>query len=583
MLAPNTLLQGRYRIIRLISQGNMGAVYLAEHIQLDNEVALKETFFAGGDADAREQFHREARLLSRLRHSALPRVTDHFIEGNGQFLVMDYIAGEDLQELLQANGGPFSVAKVLGWAEQLLDVLNYLHTQNEPVIHRDIKPANIKLTPRGEVILLDFGLAKGSSASLQMSFRAATPAYAPLEQLTGQGTDARSDLYSLAVTLYHLMTAQLPPTSLERIAAVGRGRPDPLISANDLNPRVPAGIAGVLTRAMSLEPDNRPTSVLEMREALFRDEAPTTPIKSPVPPPPVVLSPDEPQTTPAKLGPALQTFEFDVVTLDSKGQIKERRKGQARCFTENIGGVAIEMVEIPGGAFLMGSPDSEANRFSNEGPQHQVTVLSFFVGKYAVTQKQWRAVSRLPKIELDLNGDPSHFKGDNLPVEAASWKEVMEFCNRLSKATGKTYRLPTEAEWEYACRAGTTTPFAFGETITPETVNYNGNYPYGLASKGRYRKQTVPVGSLGVANGFGLYDMHGNVWEWCLDTWHENYNGAPGDGNVWEGGDTQKRVLRGGSWRYFGSLSRAANRDGYAPDLRDYNVGFRVVAVARTR
>src|SRR5205823_8354125 len=135
------------------------------------------------------------------------------------------------------------------------------------------------------------------------------------------------------------------------------------------------------------------------------------------------------------------------------------------------------------------------------------------------------------------------------PVELVTWNESIMFCKLLSQKTGKKYRLPTEAEWEYACRAGSTTEFAFGETVTPELVNYDGGFPYGSASKGTNRETTTAAGSLGIANAFGLYDMHGNVYEWCMDNWHENYNGAPEDGSAWlKGGDQRKRVLRGGAW-----------------------------------
>jgi formylglycine-generating enzyme required for sulfatase activity len=561
MLAPNTLLQGRYRIIRPIGEGGMGAVYLAEDERLYNEVALKEMFVAGGNAELREQFHREARLLSKLRHPSLPRVIDHFIDGNGQFLVMDYIVGKDLEELLQGNGGPFPVNRVLDWADQLLDVLAYLHTQDEPVIHRDIKPANVKQTPQGRVILLDFGLAKGSSASLQMSFRAATPAYAPLEQMMYQGTDARSDLYSLAVMLYYLMTGQLPPIALQRREAVWRGLPDPLIPANKLNPQVPAGIADVLTQAMSLSADDRPASASEMGESLCRDEAPTIPINPPLP---------------------LRTFEFDLVTVDIRGQVKERRKGRAQYYVEDLGGgVTLEMVEIPGGAFLMGSPESEAGRLESEGPQHEITVSPFYMGKYEVTQAQWRIVAKLPKAGLDLASEPSRFKGDNLPVEQVSWEEAVEFCERLSRATGRQYRLPSEAEWEYACRAGTTTPFAFGETITPELVNYDVNYPYASVPKGTYRfyrGQTTSVGSLGAANAFGLYDMHGNVWEWCMDWYSKNYYSQSPNADPKGPNTGSSRVMRGGGWDDRGAqYCRSAYRSRYAPGDRGYFLGFRLV------
>jgi formylglycine-generating enzyme required for sulfatase activity len=274
----------------------------------------------------------------------------------------------------------------------------------------------------------------------------------------------------------------------------------------------------------------------------------------------------------------LRGYEFDVVTVNSTGAVTNHRKGQAQYCTEDTAGISMELVAIPGGTFLMGSTEGD-----NEKPPHQVTVDSFYMGKYEVTQSQWRAVASLPKVARDLNSDPSKFKGDNLPVEQVSWEDAMEFCARLSRGTGRSYRLPTEAEWEYACRAGTTTRFAFGQTVTPQLVNYNGNYPYAQAQKATYRETTTPVGFMGVANEFGLSDMHGNVYEWCLDYWHETYNGAPSDGRSWEtAGDTRYRVLRGGSWYFAASYCRSAHRYWDPPDRRDSTVGFRVVAAART-
>lgn len=168
-----------------------------------------------------------------------------------------------------------------------------------------------------------------------------------------------------------------------------------------------------------------------------------------------------------------------------------------------------------------------------------------------MTQAQWLAVAGLPKVKIDLKGNPSNFKGDDLPVEQVNWHDAREFCARLSQLTKRNYRLPSEAEWEYACRAGTTTPFYFGDTITADLANYDGNSRYGSAPKGTYRKKTTAVGSF-PPNSFGLYDMHGNVWEWCQDVWHGNYNGAPTDGSAWEsGGNSQSRLLRGGSWLYY--------------------------------
>jgi formylglycine-generating enzyme required for sulfatase activity len=232
----------------------------------------------------------------------------------------------------------------------------------------------------------------------------------------------------------------------------------------------------------------------------------------------------------------------------------------------------IEMVTVPTGSFMMGSPPDEQGREADEGPQHQVTLRSFEIGKHEVTQELWQTV---------MGSNPSGFKGDKLPVENVSWNDVQEFCRRLNEKLGLTgsngYRLPTEAEWEYAARAGTTTPFAFGQTISPDIVNYDGNYPYGNGPKGLNREKTVPVGSLGRANNWGIHDMHGNVWEWCEDHWHDNYNGAPTDGRAWLGQDMAAyRVFRGGSWFNGAVRCRSARRLRYEPGGRGDDVGFRL-------
>jgi formylglycine-generating enzyme required for sulfatase activity len=261
-----------------------------------------------------------------------------------------------------------------------------------------------------------------------------------------------------------------------------------------------------------------------------------------------------------------------------------RRRQQAQEFIEDLGnGVQLEMVAIPSGSFVMGSPEDEPERSSDESPQHTVTIKSFFLGKYPVTQAQWQAVASLPQVNRELDAEPSHFKGENRPVEQVSWYDAVEFCDRLSQHTGKPYRLPSEAEWEYACRAGTTTPFHFGETITSELANYNANYTYGAGVKGVYREETTPIGSFGVANAFGLYDMHGNVWEWCTDHWHNSYEGAPTDGSAWlDDNDNynDNRMLRGGSWLLNPEDCRSAYRGNDDAGLRHYADGFRVVCAA---
>jgi len=233
--------------------------------------------------------------------------------------------------------------------------------------------------------------------------------------------------------------------------------------------------------------------------------------------------------------------------------------------------VQLEMVMIPSGSFMMGSPETEEGSNDDERPQHHVTVPSFLMGKYPVTQAQYQAI---------MGTNPSLFKGSNRPVECVSWDNAVAFCEKLSQITGKTYRLPSEAEWEYACRAGTTTPFHFGETITTDLVNYNCNYTYGQGSKGVYRKETTEVGSFGVANNFGLYDMHGNVWEWCQDDWHNDYEGAPIDGSAWLNNeeDNNWKLLRGGSWDTYPENCRSAFRNLSNLDhYYDIHIGFRVV------
>ncbi|NJM47316.1 MAG: formylglycine-generating enzyme family protein [Alkalinema sp. RU_4_3] len=250
----------------------------------------------------------------------------------------------------------------------------------------------------------------------------------------------------------------------------------------------------------------------------------------------------------------------------------QRYSLSAQYFTENINGVELDMVSIPGGTFKMGSPEMEEDRSDDEGPQRQVTVSPFFMGKYAVTQAQWQMVAdRLPKVKIDLDSKPSHFDGDRLPVEQVSWLDAIEFCDRLSRHTGRAYRLPSEAEWEYACRAGTTTAYHFGDAIANELANY-----------GYELKTTTAVGSYGIANRFGLYDMHGNVFEWCQDDWHDNYEGAPIDGSAWVVGDRKKdsrKLLRGGSWYNNPRYCRSAFRRHLSPDYRNNLLGFRVVCV----
>jgi formylglycine-generating enzyme required for sulfatase activity len=252
----------------------------------------------------------------------------------------------------------------------------------------------------------------------------------------------------------------------------------------------------------------------------------------------------------AKRGPALIQLSADRGSLLRVGngwQQKTERITVSGYELELAKGIAITMVQIPAGSFQMGSPATEAERSEDEGPQRRVQLQSFFLGQTPVTQAQWQAVASWPQVEMMLDPNPAFFEGANRPVENVNWVEAMEFCRRLSQRTKLDYTMPSEAQWEYACRAGSTTPFAFGETLTPDLANYDGNYTYGSGPKGQYRQQTTEVGSF-PANAWGLQDMHGNVWEWCLDPWHDSYRGAPADGSAWTAGGGTARLLRGGSW-----------------------------------
>jgi formylglycine-generating enzyme required for sulfatase activity len=277
----------------------------------------------------------------------------------------------------------------------------------------------------------------------------------------------------------------------------------------------------------------------------------------------------------------LQTFSFTVVLLDDAGKERKRTTEKAQYFAETLApGVALHMVSIPGGSFKMGSPSGRG--LDNERPQHLVNVEPYFIGKFPVTQVQWRAVANYSKAEHALNPDPSSFTGDNLPVESISWDDAVEFCTRLSRKTGYTYRLPSEAEWEYACRANTNTEYHFGSKISRDFVNYSaGNVATVVVNW--FRKQTSEVGSFQVANNFGLYDMHGNVCEFCLDFPHESYAGAPKDGSAWVKDHDHKmlslRLARGGSWFTTADPVRSAFRLGNFSNRTSRHMGFRVVLV----
>lgn len=267
-----------------------------------------------------------------------------------------------------------------------------------------------------------------------------------------------------------------------------------------------------------------------------------------------------------------QEFEFNTAFFQPKLEELNFGRDRGHCFREPLGqGIELEMVSIRGGDFWMGSSSAEAEEYDWERPQHRVTVKHFFMGKYPITQAQWQAIAATEPINLPLEPNPAKFQAANRPVERVSWFEAVEFCQRLSRLSGRRYRLPSEAQWEYACRGGTTSPFHFGKRLPECLVNCQ---EWGGGSK---QKGTTTVGIFGVANAFGLYDMHGNIYEWCLDGWHDGYKGAPSDGSAWSNNQEEERVIRGGFWLSYPKHCRSAYRDSSEPDARSSVIGFRVV------
>ncbi len=305
-----------------------------------------------------------------------------------------------------------------------------------------------------------------------------------------------------------------------------------------------------------------------------------------------------------KLGVDLKTCDINYSRIKIEDQGWKGKKielnpshGSIEYFAEKLDDLTLEIGKIPRGKFQMGSYEKESERLATEDPQHEVPIESFFISRTLITQAQWRAVAKWVadnkpvNKEIKLELEPSYFKGDELPVEQVSWFEAVEFCDQLSKKTGRQYRLPSEAEWEYACRAATTSPFHYGDTISTDLANYRGtNYKenvkgkdveykgfYGEGSQGKYRGQTTEVRQF-KPNAFGLYDMHGNLYEWCADYWNQDYKGAPADGSIWtKGGFDTHRVLRGGSWANNPGSCRSASRLGYYPKPKVAIIGFRVV------
>ncbi|BAZ85545.1 bifunctional serine/threonine-protein kinase/formylglycine-generating enzyme family protein [Dolichospermum compactum] len=593
------LLISRFRVLRVLSnEGGFGRTYLAEDSQKLNEPCVIKQLAPKQSGTyalkkATELFIEEAKRLQDLgEHPQIPTLFAYFEDNGFLYLVQQFIKGENLLDEL-AQKGKYHENQIRELLLDLLPSLKFIHERQ--VIHRDIKPQNImRRASDGKLVLIDFGASKQLTTTVhtQIGTQIGSYGYSPLEQIQGGEAYPASDLFALGATCFHLLTGVNPFNlwTINGFSWVNNWRENSPVSVSQ-------DLGKVLDKLLKIEIQKRYQSA----DQVIKDiQIPPTIY---VPPGGNQISQNQisqnqisgnsPTTinrrgfiygglclggvTVAFIGQSLfsgkKTFSFEVVSTNATGNIINRRNESAKYFTEDLGnGVTLEMVEIPGGTFIMGSLENEAGRYSNEGPRHQVTVPAFFMGKYELTQAQYQAI---------MGSNPSRFQGNNRPVEQVSWNDAVTFCEKLSQKTQKYYRLPSEAEWEYGCRAGTTTPFYFGESITPELVNYNGNYTYASAPKGQYRQQTTDVGSF-PPNAFGLYDMHGNVWEWCLDDYIDNYNATPKDGSALTG-RSSKKLLRGASWSFNPEDCRSAVRYNVNRAFRNDIIGFRVVCFSAAR
>jgi formylglycine-generating enzyme required for sulfatase activity len=628
------ILHDRYRIVRLLGQGGFGAVYRAWDLTLDRPCAVKESFELS--PQGQRQFVFEARILGRLSHPNLPRVSDYFtLPGQGQYLVMDYVEGHDLEELRAQAGGRLPAAQVLPWIAQVCEALEYLHSQQPAVIHRDIKPANIKITPPdrghpgGRAMLVDFGVAKVYDPAMRttMGARAVTPGYSPHEQY-GQSqaaTDARTDIYALGATLYTLLTGQEPPESILRILT------DPLQPPRQIVPAISPAVEAAILKAMQMDPGRRFQSAGEFSGQLAGGGG-QAPVVTQPPGGPV-----SPSFSPATMGMPLartaRRFPWKgvglgagvlvglgllavVIGLLSNGlddtrltETSQARGTQTAAALSallsvtppsptathtrtptatlipssdtpisspapilGIGATQISPVDgmvmsyIPAGTFLMGSEDGD----SDERPVHSVTLDAFWMDQTEVTNGMYAqcvAVGDCTQPEAIDSNTRSGYYGDadyaSYPVIHVNWYQAQAYCNWAGR------RLPTEAEWEYAARGGLVGAiYPWGDEDPSCTLGaqngaqYNACNPY----------DTILVGSF-ASNGYSLYDMAGNVWEWVAD-WYGSYSSAAVENPVGPAtGDY--RVNRGGAWDYDVYPLQVFPHSGNRPDSAFYNLGFR--------
>jgi formylglycine-generating enzyme required for sulfatase activity len=542
-----------WELEELLGTSSFGELWKAYHPELSSAVSVALKFCL--DPASAKLLRSQARVLDQLklhgRHPGIVSLRQTYLNAEPPCLEYEYVPGGDLAGLIhqwhhqRRRPSPATVAQLL---RRLARVVGFAHRFSPAIVHGDLKPANILVQRLADgtlsVKIADFGIGVvAASHAVRLSLRGATPAqlrssalrgacttlYASPQQLRGVDPDPRDDVYALGVIWFQLLAGDLT-----------HGRPEGADWQKQLAQQGMAPeLVGLLAACVEENPDARPRNAGALFDRLTE----------------VLQAPDrEPGS---------------AVAAANETEMLPRR------VTNSIN---LTLMYIPAGTFRMGSPASEPERGSDEGPQHEVTLTQpFYMGIYPVTQRQYQAV---------MGVNPSYFQGSkgggpDFPVESISWHEAVEFCRKLSelpeeKGAGRVYRLPTESEWEYACRAGVPMPFSSGLTLSFREANFNGNYPYGPTTRGGYLERTTKVGSY-PPNPFGLFDMHGNIWEWCSDYYDRAYYRnsprydpqGPGEGTL--------RVVRGGSCYNIGRFCRSAYRFGIGPGNRDIDVGMRVV------
>jgi len=514
----------RYEIIRELGRGGMGIVYLANDKVLGITVALKILpKLLSSSPKAINKLKEEAKITMTLSHPNILHIYNFEEQKDDYFIIMEYVDGKTLEKLI-GEKGRLSLDELLPIAEQVANGLDYAHSKK--VLHRDIKPANILIDREGMVRVADFGIArqvKDSMTRITGQETSGTLLYMSPEQMVGGKINHRSDIYSFSAVVYEALSGEPPFTTGHIAEQIRSVKPENLSD-------VPEYVNRAIQRGLAKTPEERFNLCKELVNALKNLEAD------------IVLP---------------KTPKVEIVSSDIGKPYAERKN-----YIEDLGGgVKLEMVWIPAGTFEMGSPSSEEGRFNNQSPVHTVELDGFWMGKFEVTQAQWQSF---------MNNNPSYFKGDNLPVEQVSWDDAMEFCEKLSDKTGKKYTLPTEAQWEYACRAGSKSRFCFGDSDSSL-----GDYAWYSANSYFW---THPVGQKN-PNAWGLYDMYGNVFEWCLDYYDENYYSKSPSKNPVNMNSSSYRVLRGGSSFNNPEYCRSAYRGLGKPDYRNLSFGFRVVRI----